>query len=600
MVAATVLSSLSARLVLFLSQCTRPCLLWLLEQASARAPTTCRAEANFSRNNSMDCSHCSPPLPFWPPREGHSREGLVRGAFARDIGDMATLTYRELQAKAKAAGIPAKQKRSVLEKALASLKEGNTTKASGKKSKHLGLAGLGPYGALFGDSIVPEWVDKKLPAGRTDQTKTLGWTATRNEVMSLRYFFFSPNLAWFGIAMALHTFAPYDMAGAKDGSPLAVAAWLLARFKINYAVAFSYYAFFHISLYYCNMGSRKFSPGSYPTLSNMAHNIYYWSLGVAQWTWWEWVMARLWSTGVVGFASNESILSDPYLLAWNVLWVMLTPLWRDLHFYIAHRFIHIRAMYKFVHSLHHRNPDPEPFSGMSMHPIEHVYYFSNAFTPSLYFSNLSPLIFLWNFVHLTIAPGAGHSGFEDNWQGDQYHFIHHAHFECNYGSPMSGFIDQFFGTFRERLGKSKQYTGEWGKGGITGGKEGAVASKKRKAWSVHGHLGLPADIFHSLYTLFWASLVPLMWWAAVTNKTAVPNVQEWNGFSVEFLAAFAVSHAPVLVAMVLCVMARDRMSWRWPFQKEKILGTFGFFFVLGYVSCVLPIFLATKWVVALA
>ena len=39
-------------------------------------------------------------------------------------------------------------------------------------------------------------------------------------------------------------------------------------------------------------------------------------------------------------------------------------------------------------------------------------------------------IFLWNFVHLTYAPGAGHSGWEDNWQADQYHFVHHAKFEC--------------------------------------------------------------------------------------------------------------------------------------------------------------------------
>ena len=33
--------------------------------------------------------------------------------------------------------------------------------------------------------------------------------------------------------------------------------------------------------------------------------------------------------------------------------------------------------------------------------------------------NLSPIVFLWNFVHLTFAPGAGHSGFEDHFQSDQ-------------------------------------------------------------------------------------------------------------------------------------------------------------------------------------
>ena len=32
-------------------------------------------------------------------------------------------------------------------------------------------------------------------------------------------------------------------------------------------------------------------------------------------------------------------------------------------------------MYKYVHSLHHRNTDIEPFAGLSMHPVEHLYYY---------------------------------------------------------------------------------------------------------------------------------------------------------------------------------------------------------------------------------
>ena len=51
-------------------------------------------------------------------------------------------------------------------------------------------------------------------------------------------------------------------------------------------------------------------------------------------------------------------------------------MYRDFHFYWAHRFIHIRALYKYVHSLHHRNTDIEPFAGLCMHPIEHLYYYS--------------------------------------------------------------------------------------------------------------------------------------------------------------------------------------------------------------------------------
>ncbi len=35
--------------------------------------------------------------------------------------------------------------------------------------------------------------------------------------------------------------------------------------------------------------------------------------------------------------------------------------------------------------------------------------------------------------------------------------LHQRYFESNYGSPLSAFIDQYFGTFREALGESKQY-----------------------------------------------------------------------------------------------------------------------------------------------
>lgn len=66
---------------------------------------------------------------------------------------------------------------------------------------------------------------------------------------------------------------------------------------------------------------------------------------IVQWTWWEAVMVRLWASGTVGFVSLSDIKADPYLLAWNVLWVLLIPVWRDVHFYIAHRFLHVRSVY---------------------------------------------------------------------------------------------------------------------------------------------------------------------------------------------------------------------------------------------------------------
>ena len=302
-----------------------------------------------------------------------------------------------------------------------------------------------------------------------------------------------------------------------------------------------------------------------------------------QWTLLEAIMMRIWATKRVPYVTAAEVYSSPVLLCWNIFWVLAMPIWRDLHFYTAHRFIHIRAIYKYVHSLHHRNSDPEPFSGMTMHPIEHLYYFSNAFIPALYLPGLSPFLFYWCFFHLAIAPACGHSGWEDHFQSDQYHYCHHAKFECNYGSPMSGFIDQWCGTFREKLGESKEYKGEYKDQNNNG---------KSKVWAPESYLGLPKDMYHGIYTLFWVSMVPLV--AVATAHSA----KQLLGFSVSQLTGFAVAFGPVLLALALCHLSGDKLSWRWPFQKERVFGQFGVFLTLGYFAVLLPVYHAVSWAVA--
>jgi len=333
-----------------------------------------------------------------------------------------------------------------------------------------------------------------------------------------------------------------------------------------------------------------------PSPANMAHDLYYWSLGVLQFTAWECVMMRLWASGAVPFSSNAEVLASPRLLALNVLWVLLVPIWRDIHFYAAHRFIHIRCVYKYVHSLHHRDADPEPFSGLCMHPAEHMPYYSNAFLPALVL-NLSPLIFLWTFVHLVLAPGAGHSGWEDHWQADQYHYLHHHKFECNYGSPFSGFIDQYMGTFREKMGESLTYRGEWreGKASLLPA-QGGVAPAPRE-WSRKSRLGLQRDS-HLAYTCFCALVLGAALWGMLLN-TGARRVDAVGPVPVESAVAFATAYGPFLFAFLLCKAVRDPMAWNWPFQHERVVGGFGFFFVAGWLACILPIFYAVKWTCAL-
>ena len=86
--------------------------------------------------------------------------------------------------------------------------------------------------------------------------------------------------------------------------------------------------FFFAGLYLWGWSERKFAPGSYPTVGNMLHNFWYWGLGIAQWTCWECVVMRLWATGKVPFVTNAEVLASSELLAWNLMWVLLTPIWR--------------------------------------------------------------------------------------------------------------------------------------------------------------------------------------------------------------------------------------------------------------------------------
>jgi sterol desaturase/sphingolipid hydroxylase (fatty acid hydroxylase superfamily) len=63
------------------------------------------------------------------------------------------------------------------------------------------------------------------------------------------------------------------------------------------------------------------------------------------------------------FIADQDLFSTPANTLRTIGWSLAIPVWRSTHFYFAHRLIHIRVLYKYVHSLHHRNIDIEPFSG---------------------------------------------------------------------------------------------------------------------------------------------------------------------------------------------------------------------------------------------
>jgi len=139
---------------------------------------------------------------------------------------------------------------------------------------------------------------------------------------------------------------------------------------------------------------------------------------------------------------------------WFVLILVAIPLWQSFHFYWIHRFLHWKPLYKLAHSVHHRNINIGPWSGLSMHPIEHALLFSSVFVHFVVPSH--PLHIFFHMYYLALAAITAHSGFESIRirrksilrTGDFFHQLHHRYFDCNYGTADIP-LDKWFGSFHD-------------------------------------------------------------------------------------------------------------------------------------------------------
>ncbi|MEL7469267.1 MAG: sterol desaturase family protein [Pseudomonadota bacterium] len=184
------------------------------------------------------------------------------------------------------------------------------------------------------------------------------------------------------------------------------------------------------------------------TFSDQVKDNVFWSLtsGVGQLTAFQvlilWAMAN-------GYAPVITFEEHP---VWFVLALILLPIWSAFHFYWVHRLLHVPFLYNHVHSLHHRNVNIGPWSGLSMHPVEHLLYHSTLLIH--FIVPLHPIHLVFGVVYN--GPGAAmtHTGYEDLLIKDKrrlalgtfYHQLHHRYYECNYGNQEMPW-DRWFGTF---------------------------------------------------------------------------------------------------------------------------------------------------------
>ncbi|MEM1275104.1 MAG: sterol desaturase family protein [Pseudomonadota bacterium] len=186
------------------------------------------------------------------------------------------------------------------------------------------------------------------------------------------------------------------------------------------------------------------------TFDNQLLDNMFWTLasGVPFWTAYEALM--LWAMAN-GYAPVLTWSENP---VWFIALIFLTPLWISFHFYWIHRWLHWPPLYKLAHSLHHRNTNVGPWSGLSMHPVEHLMFFSSVLIHFVIPAH--PIHIFFHMQHQALTAATSHTGFEGLLVQDKnrlalgtfHHQMHHRYFECNYGNLEVPW-DKWFGSFHD-------------------------------------------------------------------------------------------------------------------------------------------------------
>ena len=254
-------------------------------------------------------------------------------------------------------------------------------------------------------------------------------------------------LTWFFITPSLEQMKNFEL------------GWISFIFFRNTILIFLYTGFFHLWFYILSKqgGDFKYNPRPLETNSkkflfnNQTKDNLIWTFlsAIPIWTAYEVITYWLFANQFIPIVSWE------FYPVYCCVLFFLIPFIRDGHFYLMHRLLHWGPLYRIAHKTHHNNANPGPWSGMSMHPIEHILYFSGILIHWIIPSH--PLIAMFHIFHAGIAPTAGHTGYEKMvfkngiWipTGDYNHYLHHKYFECNYAGGNVSFFDQLFGTFHD-------------------------------------------------------------------------------------------------------------------------------------------------------
>lgn len=266
-------------------------------------------------------------------------------------------------------------------------------------------------------------------------------------------------LPWNVLFMGLAAIFWVWLTPARDTLQTLQFSWIAWLFLRNSALILVLYGALELRLYVRRKQGTSFKynakfPADHPSdvfmfksqaLDNLLRSF---GTGLPIWTAYEVLMLWSWANGF----GPWTLFGDSFW--WLVALGLVLPLFHEVHFFCIHRLIHIPLLYKWVHSVHHNSINPSPWSSLSMHPIEHLLYWSGTLIHLVVPSH--PLLVLYHLQISGTGAVIGHIGFDkvevdDDRAVDTHafaHYLHHKYFEVNYADGMLP-LDKWFGTWHD-------------------------------------------------------------------------------------------------------------------------------------------------------
>lgn len=235
--------------------------------------------------------------------------------------------------------------------------------------------------------------------------------------------------------------------------------WALWLYTVNAAAIFVFYGAIELFWYVKKKQGTRFKynhkfPAESPSdvfwfkSQNIDNFLRSFFISIPLWTLVQVLILWCFANGFVPWLS----WSDNWL--WLLVLTLISPAIHEVHFFCIHRLIHVPVLYKWIHSVHHNSINPSPWSSLSMHPVEHLAYFSTILYHLILPSN--PLIALYQLHYAGFGAVPGHVGFDkmeltEDTGIDSHafiHYLHHKYFEVNYGDGLIP-IDKWTGTFHD-------------------------------------------------------------------------------------------------------------------------------------------------------